>query len=54
MLKPLFKWLVEALFSVSTNYNHYKDGSAFCTEGKKKLKLSQKIYGYDTIVAVIL
>jgi len=21
--KPLFKWLVEALFSVSTNYNHY-------------------------------
>ena len=23
MLKPLKKWLVEALFSVSTNYNHY-------------------------------
>jgi len=22
--KPLKKWLVEALFSVSTNYNHYK------------------------------
>ena len=24
MLKPLKKWLAEALFSVSTNYNHYK------------------------------
>jgi len=22
-MKPLKKWLVEALFSVSTNYNHY-------------------------------
>lgn len=26
----------KALLIVSTNYNHYKDGSAFCTEGKKK------------------
>jgi uncharacterized membrane-anchored protein YitT (DUF2179 family) len=24
--KPLKKWLVEALFSVSTNYNHYSMG----------------------------
>jgi len=23
--KPLRKWLVEALFSVSTNYNHYNN-----------------------------
>ena len=31
MLKPLKKWLVEALFSVSTNYNHYN--GAFFAEG---------------------
>ena len=43
MPKPLRKWLVETLFSVSTNYTHYESGKHY-PSFETLVKLS-KIFG---------